>query len=188
MTTQSNTKDMREEAARVFLLADLLKPRPDETLSDLKDRASTEKAPVKNGSSLEFLIEKDSTRGKLYSDLVWEETILHLSSLSVWPKMDGLPEEWCDGSVLDVAQFVKNNELPPKVNRLKKMLHVVQTEGPNAVTEWLQHLSLLAVPEAILHKRDGQRPLLTLDDGCSRAVTLGLLGIQEVRVLVGSTP
>lgn len=181
----SNVTDTREAAAEAFLLADLLKPRMGETLSGLKLRAITAKPPLKNGSALELLMEKDKARGMRYSMLTWETAVLRLDELSVWPKMDHLPEEWCEGSVIDVVEIIKRNELPAGARRLRRILETLRDEGAKASAEWFELLPLLAVPETVLHNRSGYHPAWTLDDGCSRAVALGLLGVGHVTVLVG---
>jgi hypothetical protein len=177
----------REDASRAFLLANALKPHGSESLEELWARAhdlgpTYESLP----SPLATLTRQDPPRGLRYASLSWELTDIDLTEVTVWPGMSGLPQEWTDGSVVDVAARVIGEDLPNSAGRLAGLLRFVEQIETSDAVEWLTTLPLLIVPETLLHTRLLQpRQHWTLDDGCARSVALAILGVSSVRVYAG---
>jgi tetratricopeptide (TPR) repeat protein len=177
----------REMAATTFLLADALKPKEGETFAELRLRAEEATSTVSHGAeALAALGERDPARAHRYRTLTWRRRQLPLRDLRVWPGMGGLPDSWCDGSVVDTANHLRREGVPESAARLKDLLPLLSNIDRDELSDWLSYLPLLVVPDVVMHDRPPHPTApWRLDDGCHRAIMLCLLGIESVAVLVG---
>ena len=178
---------MLGEAARAFLLANELKPRAGEDFSSLYNRvAAALGAFGDEDTCVSILTMRDEKRGRRYGELHWRLVTLDLAEVTVWPGMSQLNPALTGGSVLDVAERLRGEQLPEEAGRLSRLLRLSDEIGVAAAMEWLTLLPLLALPDATLHERAiVPAQYWTLDDGCARSVTLATLGVTSVRAYVG---
>jgi hypothetical protein len=174
-------------AATTFLLADALKPKKGETFAELRLRADEAASSVPHGAeALAMLDERDPARARRYRTLTWRRRQLPLRDVRVWPGMGGLPDSWCEGSVVDTANRLRREGVPESAARLKDLLPLLSSIDRDELMNWLLHLPLLVVPDALLRDRPSHPTALwALDDGGHRAIMLSLLDIESVAVLVG---
>jgi hypothetical protein len=183
-------------AAAAFLLANALKPRVGESFVELLARAERTSPERPNGQDpLADLQESDPVRAAYYAQLIWTPARLPLAQMRVWPGMDGLPRDWCVGAVPEVAAHVGTYGIPESAHRMAGIWALTRTLEKSVLVEWLMRIPLLAIPDTVFSgvlnaEGSPRRALLpgapwTLDDGCTRAVVLSLLGISEVLVMAG---
>ena len=177
----------RRRAAAAFLLAEALKPREGESFAALCERAQRTSPERPNGREpLTDLRRRDPVRAARYEQFVWTPQVLPLAQIRVWPGMDHLPASWCEGAVPQVASYVRRFGVPETARRMHSIWALTSTIEPATLIDWLECIPLPVIPDAMLHDRP---PLSgapwSLDDGCTRAVVLCLLGVESVRVLVG---
>jgi tetratricopeptide (TPR) repeat protein len=177
----------QENAATAFLLANVLKPAKGETPQQLRARADDATLAVPEGAAaLALMDQQDPERAQRYRSLTWRKRQLPLSVMRVWPSMGGLPDSWCQGSVVDTANHLRHEEVPGSAPRLEGLLALVNSVDRRELIDWLSYLPLIVVPDAMI----GGRPAIpgvewVIDDGCHRAVMLGLLDVDSAAVLVG---
>ncbi len=176
-----------ELAATTFLLANALKPKVGETLAELQLRADAAASSVPHGAeALVVLGERDPVRAHRYRALTWRRKQLPLRDVSVWRGMGGLPDSWCEGSVVETAKRLRREGVPDSAARLRDLLPLLSSIDHGELMNWLTYLPLLVVPSALLHDQPFHPTTLwTIDDGCHRAVLLSMLDVESVAALVG---
>jgi hypothetical protein len=179
--------------AAAFLLADALKPGPQEHFAELLVRAETAAARLPVGAEALALIHW-RPRADLYARLAWTEQLLPLEQLRVWPEMGGIPLASCHGSVVDVAARLHQDGIPAG-SHLHEFIRLTAEEAERErIVCWLSRLPLIAFSGAALASSEQyafawsaseHATAFALDDGSHRGLLLSLLGTTHARVFVG---
>lgn len=156
--------------------------------ADFKDCLDSKKKEVSELSERQLnkeIIDRD--RLKRFNSHNWHLKACRLDEMGVWPRMgDGLPLEWCEGSVQETAahvnKFLQEQNPIYKTPGMLKSVRKIQEMLPFA--DILKEIPIVMFPGG-LHKRE-RRTKWDIDDGCFRAVALALKGKEKAKAWVGS--
>jgi len=131
-------------------------------------------------------------RAREYDKLVWAIEERSIDDLGVWPEAGELPAEWCYGSVRDTAQCIeralKSKKWPKESVRGRAFKNIPFIKKNTDILVRTRLLAPIVVPGGT-HRKYPPYHLMTgdLDDGCLRAISFALKGIEKFNVFVGTS-
>jgi hypothetical protein len=127
----------------------------------------------------------DEARRHRYMESTWNTGLVRLDELSAWPQMGGLPSDATRGSVVETAQYIRENGLPKGADRLRRLIDAAKRDA-SGVEQICRALPLIALDHGRLFTARSQRTRWALDDGSHRAVLLALISKRTyVNALIG---
>ena len=120
--------------------------------------------------------EIDEERANLYRKLNWTVGDIPLEDLGVWDRAQGLPHDYCTGSVVETAKKLAEAPAGPVD---KVMLLSSLPLDPTLDT-------IIVVDGSLRRGRENcEETKYTIDDGCMRALAYAIRGQRKIRAHIG---
>ena len=118
----------------------------------------------------------DEERRQLYRTLTWRVTEVALEDLGVWHQAQGLPGDWCRGSVVDTAAHLVGEVWDGEYG--KKLRYLLAQPEFDAI---------IVVDGRLRRGREACDSVLwSIDDGCMRALASALRGATHIACYAGA--
>ena len=176
----------RIQMKRDFVTANRAKKCKNLQSADFKDCLDTVRKEVSELSKKDLDRHIERERLERFNNHNWRLNTCRIDEIGVWPRMgDGMPQEWCEGSVQETAAHVKKflQERYPIYESSKILKSVKKIQDMLRVAEILKEIPIVIFPGG-LHKRT-RRTRWDIDDGSFRAVALALKGKKKVKAWIG---
>ncbi len=171
------------KVARNFVLAQGLKKRYGQ-INSLKDYKTIYKEVQKEVAAYSeqklWKLITDSSRKRRYNQFQWYETKVSLDKIGLWPRMNQI----ADNLLIKDAQWSINQIytssgklLKGQLNHLFRILPFVQFLN--------RQVPIIVVKGGTIRKKPYLKEKYDIDDGCHRAVCLGLLGRRVINAYIG---
>jgi len=118
----------------------------------------------------------DAERIKLYEALTWELREISLAELGIWDKAQGMPHEWCIENMLETVKNyrkAKNHD----GNYHTRIQHFLNNRKIGAV--------IAVCGKTKRGREECNETRWAIDDGCMRAMALGLKGFNRIQCYLG---
>lgn len=171
------------KVARNFVLAQRLKKRYGQ-INNLQDYKRIYKEVQKEVAAYSeqrlWKLITDSSRKRRYKQFQWYEAKVSLDKIGLWPRMSQI----ADNLLIKDAQWSINQIytssgklLKGQLNHLFRILPFVQFLN--------KQMPIIVVKGGAIRKKPYLEEKYDIDDGCHRAVCLGLLGRRIINAYIG---